>query len=158
MSTLISSRRQALAAAALLCVSALGTVHAQTTPVSKAEELVDKALAAIKSQGKDAALAEFNKPDGHFVDGELYIYAYDLEGNCLALGANPKLVGKNLIELKSSNGVYQIKELIAQIKAKGSARVEAEFTNPLTKKVQPKILVAKRVPGAEYFVGSGVYK
>ncbi|MDD0840763.1 cache domain-containing protein [Curvibacter sp. HBC61] len=151
-------RRQACAALLALCTFGSDLAHAQATPLSKAEALVDKALATLKSQGKDAALAEFNKPDGAFVDGELYIYAYDLEGNCLALGANPKLVGKNLIELKSSNGIYQIKELIAQIKAKGVAHVEAEFTNPLTKKVQPKVLVAKRVPGADMFVGSGVYK
>lgn len=131
---------------------------AQTTPLSKADAFVEKALAYVKANGKEAAFAEFNKPNGSFQDGELYIYAYDYEGNCLALGANPKLVGKNLLEIKSSNGVYQIKELVKQIKEKGTAHVEAEFTNPTTKKVQAKVLTAKKIPGFDGFLGSGVYK
>lgn len=132
--------------------------YAQKVPLSKAEAMVDKALAHIKAKGAEAAFADFNKSDGPFMEGELYIYAYDMKGNCLALGVNPKLVGKNLWDIKSSNGVYQIRELSAQIKDKGVAQVEAEFTNPETKKVQPKILIAKRIPGTESFVGSGVYK
>lgn len=131
---------------------------AQSVPLSKAEAMVDSALAYIKTHGTAAAFAEFNKPTGPFQDGELYIYAYDMQGNCLALGVNPKLVGKNLWEIKSSNGVYQIKELVGQLKAKPVAYVEAEFTNPETKRVQPKTLIAKRIPGFDGFVGSGVYK
>lgn len=143
----------------LVAITLFGTMAtAQKIPISKAEALVDKALAHIKAKGAEAAYADFNKPDGGFMDGELYIYAYDLKGNCLALGVNPKLVGKNLWDIKSSNGVYQIQELSSQIKAKDVAHVEAEFTNPETKKVQPKILIAKRIPGTDAFVGSGVYK
>jgi signal transduction histidine kinase len=158
MTNTLFSRRRACALFAISAFAVCNGADAQTVPLSKAEAMVDKALAFIKANGKDAAYAEFNKPDGQFHDGELYIYAYDFEGNCLALGVNPKLVGKNLLELKSSNGVYQIKELISQVKAKGTATVEAEFVNPTTKKVQPKVLLAKRVPGTDTLLGSGVYK
>jgi cytochrome c len=147
-----------IAVVAFVALFGLMSAHAQKIPLSKAEALVDKALAHVKAKGAEAAFADFNRPDGGFMEGELYIYAYDLKGNCLALGVNPKLVGKNLWEIKSSNGVYQIQELSAQIKEKGVAQVEAEFTNPETKKVQPKILIAKRIPGTDTFVGSGVYK
>jgi cytochrome c len=134
------------------------TSLADTLPLSKAEAFLEKGMAHLKAKGKDVAFEDFNKPDGPFVDGELYFYAYDMQGNCLVLGVNPKLVGKNLLELKSSNGVFQIKELIAQISAKGTANVEAEFTNPTTKKVQPKILLAKKIPGFDGFLGTGVYR
>ena len=34
---------------------------------------VDRAVAYAKTQGRDVALAEFNNPNGSFIQGELYI-------------------------------------------------------------------------------------
>ncbi len=69
-----------------------------------AVQFVKKAVAYIKQNGKDQALAEFNKPTGQFVDGELYIVAMDLNGVLLADGAKPRLVGKSLLEIRDMNG------------------------------------------------------
>ena len=45
--------------------------------------------------GKTAALSAFNDPKGEFIDGELYIFAYDMNGTVLSLPYQPDLVGEN---------------------------------------------------------------
>ena len=47
--------------------------------------------------GKEKALKAFNKPDGKFVKGEMYVFAYDLNAVMMAHPVNPKLVGKSLL-------------------------------------------------------------
>jgi len=79
----------------------------------EAVSMVEKALAYIQANGKDKALAEFNKPQGKFVDRDLYIFAYDFNGVNKALVTKPALVGKNLIDMKDADGRYFIKDLIA---------------------------------------------
>jgi hypothetical protein len=39
--------------------------------------LIEEAIAYMKANGKDAALKAFNKQDGAFVKGELYVFALD---------------------------------------------------------------------------------
>src|SRR5208283_4231478 len=67
---------------------------------SEAEAMVKKAIAFIKEHGKETAFAEFNNRKGKFVDRDLYIMVYDMNGTVLAHGANQKMVGKNFMEMK----------------------------------------------------------
>jgi lactate permease len=78
---------------------------------SEAVALVEKALAYIHANGKDKAIAEFNKPGGLFVDRGLYIFAYDFGGVNKALATHPELVGKNLLDFKDADGKEIIKDL-----------------------------------------------
>ncbi|HZD43140.1 MAG TPA: cache domain-containing protein, partial [Methanomicrobiales archaeon] len=67
-------------------------------PVPTAEDLVafvERAFEYAEENGRDAALAEFNNPTGRFVDGELYIFAYDANGTTLALPFQPAIIGTN---------------------------------------------------------------
>ena len=43
-----------------------------------AKFLVRKAVAYVKYQGKEKAIAEISKPRGMFDKGEVYVFAYDL--------------------------------------------------------------------------------
>ena len=81
--------------------------------------LVDRALAYIKENGKEKALAAFNDPDGPFVKNGLYVFAYDFYGVNKALATNPALVGKDLIDMKDANGKEIIKDMIAVVKRGG---------------------------------------
>lgn len=118
---------------------------------------VDKAAAYLKKEGKDKAFAEINKKDGMFTDRskELYVFVFDMSGKCLAHGENPGLIGKDLSGLKDKNDKYFIKDMIAAAK-KGSGWVNYQWTNPATKKIEPKASYVKSVPG-NMFVGSGLY-
>ncbi len=132
------------------------TVHAYTLDDAKA--LVEKADAYLKANGKDKAIAEFNNPKGQFVKGDLYIIAQDYDGVMLANGGNPKLQGQNHLGLKDSSGKAFVKEMIEVSKTKGSGTVEYNWTNPVTKKIQPKVTYLKKVEGGNFYIGCGYFK
>jgi cytochrome c len=52
--------------------------------------MVKKAVAEITAKGPDKAYAEISDPTGPFVDRDLYIVVYGMDGMVLAHGANAK--------------------------------------------------------------------
>jgi cytochrome c len=86
---------------------------------AEAEAMVTKAVALIKSVGPEKAYKVFtDHPDGAFKDRDLYVFVYDFDGICLAQGANSKMVGKNLIDIKDIDGNPFIKGEIDLVKNK----------------------------------------
>lgn len=84
---------------------------------AQAQEMVGKAVALIQSVGPEKAYTIFtNHPDNQFKDRDLYVFVYDFDGVCLAQGANPKMVGKHLLEMKDVDGVAFIKGEIEMVK------------------------------------------
>jgi cytochrome c len=151
---------------AILCVaaiylfsaaSALFAADANEAAKKKAVDLVDQAVAYIKKQGTAKAYKDFTDKNGGFVDGEFYIFVVDFKGLTLAHGGNPGLVGQSMFELKDADGKFFIQEFIKVAKEKGSAWVDYKWSNPTTKKVEPKSTYVKRMEGAEYFLGCGIY-
>jgi signal transduction histidine kinase len=63
-----------------------------------------EAVAAIKSEGPEKAYAEINNPSGKFVDRDLYIVVYGLDGMVFAHGANKSRIGTNQIDDKDVDG------------------------------------------------------
>ncbi len=53
-----------------------------------------------------------DKSVASFHDRDLYPFIYDLSGRCVAHGARPALIGKNLLDLKDQDGKYLIREMI----------------------------------------------
>jgi cytochrome c len=130
----------------------------QAASQEDAKVLSEKAAAYVKAHGKEKAMAEFNNPKGQFVKGDLYIFANDFTGMCLANGGNSRLVGQNHLGLKDANDKYFMKEMVETAKTKGGGWVNYSWTNPGTKKVQSKVAWVQRVEGADCFVGCGIYK
>ena len=145
-----------MALAVMVIFGAISLAQAATADEAKA--FGEKAAAYAKANGKEKAIAEFNNPKGQFVKGDLYIFANNWEGICLANGGNPKIVGQNHLGLKDANDKYFMKEFIDVAKTKGSGWVNYSWTNPTTKKIQAKTAWIHRVEGADWFVGCGVYK
>jgi cytochrome c len=127
----------------------------KATP-AEAEALVKKAIAYIEANGREKAFAEFDKPDGKFVDRELYLYVYDANGKCLAHGANPGMIGKNLLGIKDPDGKPFVKELLQVAMEKGHGWVSFKFANPQTKQTQDKMGYVQKYQ--DIMIGSGVYK
>lgn len=138
--------------------SCFGAMAADQQAASKDEAvaMVKKAVGYIRQNGKDKALAEFSRPKGQFVDGELYIAALDLNGQMLAHGANPKLIGKSLLDIKDVNGKAFVREQIELAKTKGSGWVEFVWVNPVSQKMEARATYLERID--DYFVLSGVFK
>jgi cytochrome c len=114
-----------------LCLT-LFSAAAGAAPHTKADAqaMVQKASAFIKANGREKALAEFNNPQGGFVKGDLYLFATDFNGVILA-HANPKMVGKNLIDLRDSDGKLFVRGLI-ETAVKGGGWYGYKWVNPAT--------------------------
>jgi len=144
-------------AVAVLCLMMPGAGYAaEQGSVAEAEAMVKKAVAFIKANGPDKAYEEFTNGKS-FKDRDLYIIVYDLNGKNLAQGANPKLVGKDLIGLKDPDGKPLIQMFVDLAKSKGKGWVEGyKFLNPISQKIENKAMYLERL--GDTLVGCGIYK
>jgi cytochrome c len=144
----------------LACLLVAGFAFAAVKATQKdAITLVDKAAAYLKANGDAKAYAEFNKKDGPFTDAskDLYVFVFDLTGKCLSHGANPALIGRDLSGLKDSDGKFFIKEFSVVAKTKGSGWIDYNWSNPTTKKIEPKSTYVKKFDDNR-LIGCGIYK
>lgn len=150
--------KRVLLSMVLVVTFILGTVYiSQATTQEEVLSMIEKVQGYWKANGKEKTLAEINNPKGQFVKGELYVYAMDFNGVMLAHGANQKLVGKDLIDLKDPNGLFLSKVMIEAAK-KGGTWVDYTWVNPATKKVQPKTSFCKKIDGETIYIAAGIWK
>jgi signal transduction histidine kinase len=124
---------------------------------AEATAMVDKAIAHIKKAGREKAFADFNNKSGPFVDRDLYVVVYDMKGKVLAHGANEKMIGKDVIDLRDNDGKYFVKERVEMMsKADAKAWQDYKFMNPVSKQIEPKSMYLRRYE--DLIVGCGIYK
>jgi signal transduction histidine kinase len=155
-----STSCSALIAAALLvaALSVFGGLASAEIGATKDEAvaMVKKAVAAIKAEGPDKAYAEISDPAGKFVDRDLYIVVYGLDGMVLAHGANAKRIGTNQIDDKDPDGKAFVKERVELAATHPSFWQSYKFMNPVTQKVEPKEMYCERLD--QTVVCGGVYQ
>lgn len=115
------------------------------SPKEDAIAMVNDAGKLVLAEGSEKALVELNKPEGKWVKGELYVFAYDLQGVLVAHPKNAKLVGKNLLEVPDVDGKFYRKDILEMAKTKGTGWVNYKYKNPETGKVEPKTTYFKKV-------------
>ncbi len=145
----------------LLCLTFLISPHTSATPrglPAEAVAMTKNAIALIKANGVEKAFAEIADPANTiFHDRDLYIFVYDMNGNCLAHGVNPKMVGKNLRELRDRDGKYIIRTFIDTASSDaGKGWVEYKWPNPVSNAIEPKAAYVERA--GSLIIGAGVYK
>lgn len=117
---------------------------------------VESALAYARENGKDKALDEFGNKTGPFVRGDLYIYAYDFNGTCLAHPFKPDWIGKNKLDVTDSNGVPSLRNTLNAAR-EGKGFTYFIFPNPAHgNRDEFKIAYAMKVD-ENWFLGSGIY-
>ena len=146
---------QLLVAAAVLGAAAFPALANDATP-AEATAMVKKGVAAIKAGGKDKVYGEITAKNTQWVDRDLYLVVYGLDGTVRAHGANEKMVGKNLIDLKDVDGKAFVKERVELAQAKGTFWQDYKFTNPVSKKIEPKTMYCEKLDDS--VVCGGVYK
>ena len=129
---------------------------ADNVTAKEAEAMVKKGVAFIKANGKERGYAEITSKQSQFKDRDLYLVVYRLDGTPLAHGANEKMVGRNLIELKDTDGKEFVRERVELAKARGTFWQDYRFPNPVTKKVEAKSMYCERVEDTA--VCGGIYK
>jgi len=120
------------------------------------KKLVKQAAAYVKYQGKEKAIAEISTPKGMFDKGELYVFAYDLQGVMLAHPKNPALIGHNLIDVPDTEGKLFRKEIVERAKSQGSGWVDYVYLNPETNKQEHKTTYFQKV--GDIIICCGVYQ
>ena len=91
-----------------------------------------------------------------FHDRDLYVFIYDMSGVCVAHGARPALIGKNLIDIKDQDGNYLIRRMVEIANGAGSGWVDYKWPNPQTNKIEDKSSYVEKL--GDYFAGVGVYR
>ena len=140
-----------------LSVSATTISCLASDQTASAEEVIaflNEAVAYVNDNGVEKALEEFNNLNGSFVRGDLYIFAYDFNGTCLAHPINPDLVGQT--GLWDINGVDVVGRELALAK-RGGGTMYIVFPNPTHEgKEELKQLYIETVNDSIY-LGSGLY-
>ncbi len=124
----------------------------------EAKAMVDAAIAHAQKVGLPQAFKDFTTDKANWTKKDLYVMVLDNSGQCVAHGANERLVGKNLFDLKDPNGKFVVRELIEMTKTKGSGWVDYEWAHPQTKKIESKSTYARKLPSFDGWVGVGVYR
>jgi cytochrome c len=134
------------------------SAHAAGDKASAAEAtaMVKKGMAFIKASGKEKGYAEISNKKGQFIDRDLYLVVYGLDGTVHAHGANERLIGKNVIDLKDIDGKPYVQERVDLAKSKGTFWQDYKFTNPTTKKIEPKSMYCEKLDDTA--VCGGIYK
>lgn len=143
---------------ALVTLSAASTAYANEANATKDEAIamVKKAIAHAKAQGKDKLFADVNAKAPQFIDRDLYIYVADPKGVVLAHGANAKLVGRDLNQLKDADGKPFVTEIIKIGDSGKPGWVEYRWPNPVTKQIDDKLTYVEKADGVIYC--AGIYK
>jgi cytochrome c len=138
---------------ALIAGAAWAAAEHATT--KEAEAMVKKGVAYIKTNGKEKGYDEITSKQSRFRDRDLYLVVYGLDGKVWAHGQNERMVGKVVIDLKDVDGKEFVRERTELAKTKPTFWQEYKFTDPLTKKVEPKSMYCERLE--DTVVCGGIY-
>jgi len=131
---------------------------------SQADNVVNLVRSAVddfekkKAEGKAVAdaFSDMSYPLGKFTNGNLYLFAYDFDGNTMAHGNDPTSIGTNELDLQDKNGKYIHREIIEKLKNTPDQGVWTDYIYFRA----PKHSYSERVvgtDGTQYFIGSGYY-
>jgi len=140
----------------LIGATGIPAVAAEFATKDEAQAMVKKAVAFIKEQGPEKAYPEITDRAGKFVDRDLYVVVYGLDGKVLAHGGNAKLVGKEMLDAQDVDGKFFVKERVELASKQANFWQDYKFVNPTDKKVEPKQMYCERL--GETAVCGGIYK
>lgn len=117
---------------------------------------VNEALKFTKENGKEMALEVFNDPEGNFTGEGRYIFAYDYEGQTLALPYQPELIGENRIDAQDTNGVYFLQQAIDTVRMENGSDycIYPDPSRNMTPALKLRYLMNV---DDTWFLGSGIY-
>lgn len=122
---------------------------------AQARVLVFDAAEFLERAGPERAFDAFNNPISKWVRGDLYIFAFDMNGVYRASGFQPERTGINAWEMTDPKGFKVVQEFIRLAKAEGSGLVEYLWHNPVTGRIETKTSFIMKV--GEYVIGAGFY-
>lgn len=112
---------------------------ATTASESDAMAMLKKAATQYTTIGADKAKAEFNKPDGEYVIGDLYIYCVSNADHKISVHpVNKALIGVDFNNLKDADGFEFGKAIMSASEVGKINTVDYKWANPATKSIGVK--------------------
>ena len=118
--------------------------------------LVRQGVAHVRAVGKRRACDDFDDPNGAFVFGEYYISAFDVNGIRVANGSDPASRGENIHDIRDADGKQHVHAIIGKAKARGKGWEDYKWTNPVTKRIEPKSVYFELVD--DVIITCGIYR
>jgi cytochrome c len=145
----------AVLGALLLTVSGAALAERPST-AEEASALVKKTIAYLKKNGRDSMLKAASYPSTQFTERDLYISVYDSAGKVLAHGANARLVGVNVIDLRDGNNKYFVRDILAKAASNGSGWIDYQWVDPVSKTLRDKSVYVEKAD--DLIIAAGYYK
>ncbi|MGE5789725.1 MAG: cache domain-containing protein [Syntrophaceae bacterium] len=121
----------------------------------EAVEMVKKAVAMYKKDGREKTFAAINDPKGEFQYMDLYIWVIDIDANglCLARPIFKQLIGQELCPFADSEGKPFMQEACEKARKQGMGWVDYYWANPVTKRNESKSTYFECVKNICFFCG-----
>lgn len=143
----------------MVAISLTAAAAGEDAPTKEAAvAMVKRAVAYYKENGAEKTIAAINGKSPNFVQGTLYVAANDTAGMALAHPMAPKMVGKNMGDLKDADGKPFVQEMIQIAKSGKPGWVDYRWPNPETKEIQGKTAYVEATPDGKLYFNAGVYK
>jgi len=152
----IWSRKPLISGLASTLVFAGAAMAGEGAGKDEAITMVKNTVPFIKKQGTDRSSPEFTINAGKFIDRDLYVVVYQLDGKVLAHGSNEKFVGKDMSDAQDVDGKLYVKERVELAGKQPSFWQDYKFVNPVSKKVEPKQMYCEKLDNTA--VCAGIYK
>jgi signal transduction histidine kinase len=144
-------------AVALLTLTAVSALAQEKATPEEVYAKVREAAAYLAEKG-DAALDEFNNPEGAWVWKDTYIFVYDCdEGICVANPNNRSLPGTKIEDIVDINGKPVGINLCEASKKPNGWWIDYMWKVVGSDDQKMKISYIYKAAGAKYTVGAGIY-
>jgi len=121
-------------------------------------DMVKNAVGQIEKNG-DTAFASFHDPTGPFMAKDAYIFVVATNGVELVNPAFPNLEGRNIMDLKDTQGKGLVREMFKPVQASGAGWVEYLWPKPgeSVSTLKSAYVTKAKLGDSWVLVGSGVY-
>lgn len=150
------SRLLKMSFAIMIAIAACSAEASERGTADEARALVQRAVSHMKAAGKEKSLADFTRPDGGFVDRDLYVFTYGPDGKVTSNGGNAAMIGRDITKVKDADGRLFANEIIEIANTKGSGWVDYKWPNTVSKKIEQKSSYFEKHD--DQIIGVGFYK
>ena len=131
-----------------------GAKSERGTP-AEAKAMLQQAVAHYQEVGRKQALADFNAKKPPFGDRDLYVACIGPDHTIIANGGFPYLVGTSVDAWKDADGKPLGRTSFDVASSKGEGSVAYRWYNPVSGKLEPKVLFVQKI--GDDVCGVGAY-
>lgn len=135
---------------------AVGLLRLRQGSVDEAHELVLRGKAHVEAVGLEQALRDFSDPRGGYFDRDLYLFAFERDGTCLAFGGRPDCVGRSARQIPGLEADTFLARTFA-VADQGGGWTVYRALNPMKGCIEDKESYIEPV-GPHTLIGCGVYR